>query len=132
MNRPKWLLFDHLDVHGRNIFKLWTQGLEKRDRAKLNSKLDLLEQYGPDLPPGLLSDTNLPHIKKLRINGPVALRPLLCRGPIDVHGEFTLILGATERDRQIEPLDAEERAEGYKNQISANPGERRCFHERVI
>lgn len=79
----KWKLYDYVDYKGFNEIKNWTLGLEKTDRARLNAKLDLLEQHGDDLPPKLLSNTRHRNIKKLRITGRVTLRPMLCRGPIN-------------------------------------------------
>ena len=39
----------------RRSIKAWTEGLQKRDHARLNQKLDMLQQHGAGLPPGLLS-----------------------------------------------------------------------------
>ncbi len=58
-----WKLYDYVS-NGTNMIKAWTIGLEQQQLAKLNAKLDMLQQYGPDLPPNLLSD--LGKIKKLR------------------------------------------------------------------
>ena len=101
-------LYDFVDGKGINQIKKWTQGLQKRDRVRLNRKLDLLEQSGKDLPPGLLSDTDSSKIKKLRITGRKVptLRPMLCRGPINVETEFTILQGAIEQDRKLVPSDA--------------------------
>lgn len=117
--------------NGVNDFEIWTQGLEKRLRAKLNAKLDMLARVGPDLPPSLLSNTRSPHIRKLRIQGNVALRPMLCEGPVNVGTEFTLLLGANERDRRLVPADADHNAETRRREVLRNPTERRCDHERV-
>ena len=124
-------LFDYVDAHGRNPFKEWSCNLEKRELAKLNRKLDLLQRHGNELPPGLLSNTSLAHILKIRINGEVAIRPLLCRGPINMATdvEFTLLMGVYEKDRKLPPsaLDA---AELIRQEIGKNP-QRRKEHERV-
>ena len=44
-----WALYDYLNADGRNIIKDWTQALGKRERIKLNQKLDMLENNGPNL-----------------------------------------------------------------------------------
>jgi len=126
-----WSIFDYVTDNGVNDFKTWTQGLETRLRAKLNAKLDMLVRVGPDLPPSLLSNTRSTHIRKLRIQGNVALRPMLCEGPVKVGTEFTLLLGASERDRRLVPVDADHRAEERRQEVLRDPTERRCDHERV-
>ena len=126
-----WELYDYVSENGVNDFKRWTRGLEKTLRAKLNAKLDMLQRVGPELPPRLLSHTRSPHIRKLRIHGNVALRPMLCEGPVNVGKEFTLLLGASERDRSLVPTDADHDAEVRRKKVLSNPAERRCNHERV-
>lgn len=126
-----WKLFYYIDAKGKNAFKEWMSGLDVQLRAKLDMKLDMLMKYGSDLPPQLLSDTSSPHIKKIRINGRVALRPMLCRGPIDMKNEFTLLLGATEKDRKLIPSNADKLAEAIRQKIIADPT-RRQQREEVV
>lgn len=124
-----WQLYDYLDSDGNNVIKIWAdKELQSRDRGKLSRKLDMLEQNGPNLSTDLLSDTHIRTIKKLRINGEVAIRLMLCRGPIDHQGEFTLLFGAKEQNRKLVPRDAEQRAEDNRQEIINNPL-RRCIHE---
>jgi len=124
-------LFDYVNPAGINEFKAWTEGLEKVQRAKLNERLDKLEQHGDGLLPQVLSPTHVAGILKLRVHGNVQLRPLLCRGPVRVRHEFTLLMGAKEIGDKWSPLDAPERAEHKKNEIKANPERGRRDHERV-
>lgn len=125
-------LYDFLEVNGRNDIKAWTEKLQKRDRARLNQKLDLLEKHGAGLPPGLLSNTGMPHIKKLRITGRKVptLRPMLCHGPINNDEEFTLLQGAVEKDRELVPAHALKRAKENREAVIKNLS-RRCLHDRV-
>jgi hypothetical protein len=124
-------LYDYVDERGVNDFKAWSRGLQKPDLARLNSKLDILRRE-PSLPPQLLAGPlDGTPIYKLRINGRVALRPMLCKGPVNNDAEFTLLLGAEERDRRLVPLDAVSRAEQRRQRVIGNPQERRCDHERV-
>jgi hypothetical protein len=51
----------------------------------------------------------------MRVNGQVALRPMLCRGPFAMGSEFTFLFGAGERDRKYVPLDAPKQAD--KNRL---------------
>ena len=122
-------IYDYVMHDGHNPFKEWARGLGKPELAKLNQKLDMLERCGGDLPPGLFSDTSFPSIKKIRINGKVALRPLLCRGPVDVHAEFTLLHACIEKDRKL-PKGSLEIAESRRNEIIGD-NLRRTKHERV-
>ena len=128
-------LYDFLEQRGDhcvNVVKEWTEGLQKRDRARLNQKLDMLEREGTNLSYTLLSDTGAPGIKKLRITGRkvLTLRPMLCRGPIDNDSEFTLLVGAIEKDRALIPSSAVERAVTNRDVLLKNPSQR-CPHERV-
>jgi hypothetical protein len=129
-NDKKFQLFDYLNQGGENDIKIWTEGLQKPQRAKLNAKLDMLEKMGTGLFPQVLTDTDTPGIHKLRIKGNVQLRPMLCKGPIDNEKEFTLLIGAIERDLCLVPNKADEKANERK-QIIINNHTRRCSHERV-
>jgi len=124
-------LYDYVDAFGRNSFKEWTKTLQKDELAKLNQKLDMLRRE-PELPPQLLAGPlEGKPIYKLRINGRVALRPMLCKGPISNNSEFTLLMGAAERDRVLIPEDAIDQAADRRTEVIANPKRRRTPHERV-
>jgi hypothetical protein len=127
----KWRVFDYIDSQGRNVMLEWANRLpmQKTERAKLNSKIDLLERVGLDLAPGILADTGNRHIKKLRVRGKVQLRPMLCLGPIILDSEFTFLQGAIEKDYKLIPPDATDRAEENRSDLLAHPG-KRCGHER--
>lgn len=125
-----WLLYDYLDAGGHNIIKEWSEGLGKRERIKLNQKLDMLENYGPNLPPQLLAGPVFDHVYKLKIQGNPKPRPLLCKGPINNDVEFTLLLGAFEIQWQLTPKNSLEHAANNRQAIIDNPL-RRCRHERI-
>lgn len=110
--------------------KAWSIGLQKKERAKLNAKIDALAMYGADLIPGILSPTGTQSIFKLRVQGRVKLRPMVCEGPS--HGEpaFTFLLGAKEISWNYEPSDALKRAAEIRADLIAHP-ERRIEHERI-
>jgi len=126
----KFDLFDYTDSNGKNNIKEWTLGLEKIQRAKFNAKLDMLALHGSELFPHVLTDTPTSGIQKLRVKGNAQLRPMLCKGPINNEKEFTLLIGATERDSRLVPDKADEKANERKQMIIKDPT-RRCFHERV-
>jgi hypothetical protein len=85
---------------------------------------------GHELCPGLAPNLhNARHLHKIKINGRVAARLLLCSGPINMSAEYTLLLGVFERDGEL-PFGALETAERYRLEIIAS-SDRRCTHERV-
>lgn len=123
-------LYDYLDAAGVNVIAEWSRELQKPQRAKLNSKIDMLKLHGENLFPELLTNTPTAGIRKLRIKvGNVQLRPLLCRGP---HGEaeYTFLAGAKEVGGDFEPKDAVDTADARKSTI-ARDANRRCKHERI-
>lgn len=109
--------------------KAWSTGLQKKERAKLNAKIDALAMHGPDLIPGLLSPTGVPNIFKLKVKGQVQLRPMVCEGP-GLESAFTLLLGAKEVSSEYEPANAPEKAAEIRNDLLTHL-ERRVEHERV-
>lgn len=124
-------IYDYVDERGVNDFKDWSERLQKPDLAKLNRKLDMLRKE-PELPPQLLAGPlDGTPIYKLRINGRVALRPMLCKGPIKNDCEFTLLFGAHEKDTVLVPEDAVLRAATRRGDVIADPTRRRRLHERV-
>jgi len=130
----EWMLYDHAHRHGANQFKAWSQCLQKPELAKLNVKLDMLQKHGPDLPPQLLAGPirGHNHIYKLKIKGHVQLRPLLCKGPIRNDEEYSLLIGAIEQGGKLVPAGAAAEAERRRQEIIADPQQRRTLHERVF
>jgi hypothetical protein len=130
----EWTLYDYVDVHGANQFKAWSECLQKRELAKLNAKLDMLQQHGPSLPPRLLAGPirGHGHIYKLEIRGQVQLRPLLCKGPIRNDEEYSLLIGAIEQGWKLLPTGAAAEAERRRQEITTSPQARRTLHERVL
>lgn len=132
-----WKIFDAIGRNNVSNIVIWIakERLTKRDIGQLNQKLDMLEQNGPDLSPGLLAgpikskrNKRLPsHIYKLRIFTDRMLRPMLCKGPIEVAKEFTMLLGAIETGNVLDTDAAD--AEEVRVAIIANP-ELRKIHER--
>lgn len=124
-------IFDYCTESGENAFKTWTQGLQSVERAKLNAKLDMLQNHGDVLFPEVLSGTGTPGILKLRAKGSVQLRPMLCKGPINIDREYTLLLGAIEVGGKLRPPKADELANELKAKVCESPATRRKLHERV-
>jgi hypothetical protein len=127
-----WTLYDYRDRRGRNPVLEWCLRLQKPDLARMNFKMDVLAEKGKDLCPNFLAGPlrGSPHLYKIRINGKVAPRLLLCKGPINMETEYTFLLGEFERDDEL-PEGMLETAEAYRQEIIANPNERRRPHERA-
>lgn len=127
------LLFDFTTLDGDNVLQTWADDLplQKRDRGRLDAKIDLLETVGDDLPPKLLQSTKARHIMEIAANGDVAVRVMLCRGPLDMKTEFTFLYGTTEKNRKYVQRDALERADKNRSELIYTPT-RRCKHERFI
>lgn len=110
--------------------KAWSMGLQKKERAKLNAKIDALEMYGTDLIPGILSPTGVASIFKLKAQGQVKLRPMVCEGPGMGESAFTFLIGAKEISWKYDPPQAHKIASGVRDELIAHP-DRRTPHERV-
>jgi hypothetical protein len=128
-----WRIYEYLTSQDRSAIGEWldVKGVSDRDRGQLVMKMDMLAMYGPNLPPGLLagpikSKRNRKmqsHIYKLIVHGDKMLRPFLCKGPFDMDGEFTMLLGAIEVNFTLDE-DVED-AEKRRAEIIADPSRRR-------
>lgn len=124
-------LYDFVAKNDVNEFKLWTESLQTKQRAKLNQKLDSLQAHGDTLHPHTLTGTTSAGILKLRIRGNIQLRPMLCKGPVSVDEEYTLLMGAIEKGSKFVPKNAPNLANSKKEEVIDQPTIRRTEHERV-
>lgn len=124
-------LYDYVNAAGDNVFAQWTNTLEKKERGKLASKIDMLSQHGTTLFPEILTNTPTAGVLKLRVKGNVQLRPMLCYGPENIEREFTFLLGAKEVGGRFVPTKADELAADNKAEVINDPGKRRKRHEHV-
>src|SRR5438552_16901294 len=116
-----WNLYDYRDQRGRNAIADWCVGLQKRDFVRLAEKIDRLGISGHELCPGLAGPLNESrHLYKIRVNGSVAVRLLLCKGPIEMELEYTLLIGAFERDDKL-PEGVVRAAELRREEIIRDP-----------
>lgn len=123
-----WHIYDHVDRRGANVVEQFLDRLDPRARAKVHAKIMMLRQNGGTLPTAILSDTDEPTIKKLRIRGRINWRILLCRGPVDGPNEFTLIDAVQEKDNRM-PAGAAARAAAIRMEITESPQTRRKPHD---
>lgn len=124
--RVVYNLFEYVDTHGSKVFSEWRDGLQKAQQAQLDNKVNMLRTSGANLGPRLLANTR-GHIRKLRVNGNVQLRPRLCPGPINNDTEFSFLLGAVERDMKDIPPKADDLAESRRNEIIADSKRRTVY-----
>jgi hypothetical protein len=127
-----WNLYDYVDAQGGSDFEAWSKGLQTPERAKLKRRLKALQDNGLGLLPQMLAGPlkGYPHIYKLKINGKIALRPLLCQGPINNDVEFTLLKGAFEVGNQWDPASARGDAVARRQIVIENP-KRRTPHAKL-
>lgn len=125
-----WAIYDYVDPVNGNLMRSWTLALQKKERAKLNNKIDALAMHGVSLIPGVVAPTGVAAIFKLRVRGGVELRPLFCEGPLRAESAFTFLLGAKEVSFEFVPQHAPETAAKLRDLLIENP-KRRCAHERV-
>jgi hypothetical protein len=118
----RWSIYEYVE-NGRSTIHKWLrdEDITERDRGQLVAKMDMLAKDGTDLWPGILAGPikskrepkklKPSHIYKLVVHGQRMLRPLLCRGPIDMTKEFTFLIGAIEKGNvlDVDALDAESR-----------------------
>ena len=117
---------------GRTPVKEWLDALESQERARMNQKIDMLKLNGGDLPPKLLSSTSHRQLSKIRLNGRVAPRLFLCRGPITMDGtEYTLLAGAMEKGWKLYPGDVADVAIARREEIIADDHNRRKLYVRT-
>ena len=127
---PPYAIWDFLSQRGENLILRWAddERLGKADRARLNQKIDRLAQVDFDLAIGtkLLNGPLRKEIYKLIAHRQVMMRPLLCRGPFQKEMEYTLLLGAIERNRKLPKGCLEEAARN--REIILGDRNRRCRH----
>ena len=100
--------------------------------AAFQDKIDTLEEQGPEMVPGFISETPVArNIYKMKVKGNKGskqLRPMCCRGPFGPN-EYTILVGAVEKDRKLIPADVKERAE--RNLADLLTDRTRRVHERL-
>jgi len=95
--------------------------------AAFQDKIDTLEQSGPDMVPGFISETPVARgIYKMKVKGNKGmkqLRPMCCRGPFGP-SEYTILIGAVEKDGKLIPADVKDRARENLEALRADPTRR--------
>ena len=127
-------LWDYQPGTGKNEIRAWAQALSVRERAQLNQKLDMVTCVNLETARSLrfLVGVSGDHhnLYRLIVHSDHMLSPILCWGPIEPQTEITLLCGAVEKDFDLEPVSAVERAEAYRTAILSTKGRNRICHER--
>lgn len=135
----KWRIYEYVNSNGESTIGEWLKekDIQERDRGQLVQKMDMLAMHGTSLAPGLLAGPIKSkkqrkkfqsHIYKLIVHGHRMLRPLLCKGPIDMEGEFTILIGGIEVGGVLD-VDAIE-AESRRQEVIAEPEKKRRLNGR--
>jgi hypothetical protein len=133
---PKWKVYFYLEGLRRdNAIRKWleSEGVSLAQIASFQDKIDTLEQSGPEMVPGFITDTPVAKdIYKMKIKGNKGmkqLRPMCCRGPFGPN-EYTILVGAVEKDGKLIPGDVKKRALDNLKALKADPSRR--TNERLI
>ena len=127
----KSLIYDYIDDDGANIIKAWLDQIDAKAKAKLNTRLNILEQ------------TNRTEWNKLNTevlqgdkDGLVAVRVECNRIQYRLLGydgpnrsEFTLLACCIERNDKYIPLDIGKPSFKRRTAVGANPITRRIRHD---
>jgi hypothetical protein len=131
----EWKVYFYLAGKRReNLIKVWLEdeSISRHQIASFQDKIDTLEKSGPDMVPGFISETPVAKdIYKMKIKGNKGmkqLRPMCCRGPFGSK-EYTVLVGAIEKDRKLIPRDATKRAQDNLAALRLDPTRR--IHERL-
>jgi hypothetical protein len=127
-----WRIYCFLSERGSNLIREWLddEGITPAQRATFQSKIDLFERSGPDLSPGFITPTPIAaDIYKIKVRGPVQLRPMACRGPFDLDREYTILLGWIERNNERVPNEVKVKAQQNRAIVVRDPSRRR--RERI-
>ena len=103
-----WTFYDYVDGRGNNPFHEWLSELSKKARAKVHVRLRDLEtlpreQWADWVGPLVGSEWDGIYEIRFFVDKK-RIRPLFCVGP--GKAEATLLMGAVEIDREIEPKSA--------------------------
>lgn len=123
------IIYEYVNHKGKGEISAWRGLLPRETQAKLDQYLERLEQVGVDSLHNLVAPTGKTHIRKLRVNGKIALRPMLCRGPEQGENAITFLVAAVEKDRKLVPRYAIEQAATRRTEVIENPRARRREYE---
>ncbi len=125
------LIYDYVDVDDINVIKTWLGQFGPFVKAKVNAKLNILEQvsrteWTMPLTEVLKGDKDGLIAVRIKFQG-IEYRLLGYDGPF--RGEFTLLGCCTERNYKYTPLDIGRVAFERRRRVDSNPSARRSRHD---
>ena len=119
------MFWEYISARGQREFSVWRDGLPKVERALLDEKMRAIEAMGLGVSCLKMNLRGYRHLGKIRVQAPTqALRPLLCRGPQNKDGEFTMLMPMTEVGGADIPRGAKDEAERRRQLIAVTPSSR--------
>ena len=125
-----WTFLDFVNASGQNEIRVWLDGLPKKVKAKVNTRLQHLQAEK------VLIDTRYTEVlhgeceglMEIKIEAAnVQYRPLAFYGPGD--RQITILFPAEERSDRFEPPGACEAALRKREEVLRMPNERVCPHD---
>lgn len=123
---PRFRIYEFCETGHQSVIRRWldAEAISKRDRGQLVAKMDMLATEGLEFasvggPVRSKRKRVQSHTYKLIVHGDKMLRPMFCKGPIDMEGEFTFLVGAIEADRTLDADIAD--AESRRARLLADP-----------
>jgi putative component of toxin-antitoxin plasmid stabilization module len=125
------LIYDYVNIDNGDVIKPWLDQLRPIVKAKVNARLNTLEQinrteWAMPLTEVLKGDKDGLIAIRIKYQG-IEYRLLGYDGPF--RGEFTLLANCTERNNKYIPLDVGSIANERRRSIEANPIARRTRHD---
>ena len=124
-------IFDYVGMDGANIVKTWLDQLDPKVKAKLNTRLNILEQISR-------TEWKMPMTEVLQgdMNGLIAVRVTyqgiayrLLGFDDPNRGEFTILAYCTEHNNKYIPLNIGRMAIDRRTAVGTNPTIRRTRHD---
>jgi len=124
-------IYDYVDMHGINVIRAWLDQQERKAKAKLNARLNVLEQrnrtewakFNVEVLKG--DKDGLVAIKVLYLG--TQYRLIGYDGPN--RGEFTLLVCGREQNNKYIPLNVGRQAFERIAEVNANPVGRKIHHD---
>lgn len=105
-------------------FSAWRDGLPKKDRAALDEKMRAIERNGM-IPCAKGPLRGYRHLYKIKVRGAtIEMRPLFCKGPFVMDGEFTMLAPMWEVGGEDKPFGAKDDAERRRLDVLADRNRR--------
>lgn len=122
------IVYEYVDREG-GVITSWE--LQKRERARLDAKIDMLRAVDFDTAQQMIRGVkNHRGVFKYQVTVQhVQLRPLLCYGPSKPRQELTFLVAAYERDWKWEPANAPDIATERISEVKDDPAKRRIYEQ---